>query len=74
MTNLPVVGSKERVIGVVRDGQITIENSNGFVIDWVRYNPEHLEGLAIKIAELITDARDTGFAQGQKHIRTALGL
>ena len=74
MTNLPIKGTKEKVIGVVSEGQITIENSNGFIIDWVRYNPDYLEGLATIIADLITDARDTGFAQGQAHVRAALGL
>ena len=74
MTNLPVKGSAERVVGAVYDGQISIENSNGFRIVYVYFNPAYLEGLADTIATLITDARDTGFAQGQKHVRDALGI
>ena len=74
MTNLPVKGGEEKVIGVERDGHIQIINSNGFLITDLTYSPNYLQGLATTIATLITDARDTGFEQGRKSIRDALGI
>lgn len=74
MVNLPIKGTEERVIGAVFNGQMQIENSNGYVITRIHYNPNYLCGLADTIATLITEARDQGFKQGQAHVRAALGL
>jgi hypothetical protein len=75
MVNLPIKGSNERVEGqIISNGQIQIANSNGYVIEQVHYNPNNLESLASQVARLVTEARDAGFAQGQAHVRSALGL
>lgn len=74
MTNLPIKGSEDRIVGVVRNGQIQIENTDGYIIKRVHFNPEYLEGIASTIALLMTEARDAGFRQGQQHVRRALGI
>lgn len=74
MNNFPVKGSDERISGRALINTIQIENSNGYIIETIRYNPNDMQGLAASIAHLLTEARDIGFKQGQEHVRKALGL
>lgn len=74
MVNFPTKESGDRIVGYAKDGCIQIENTNGYVIELIDYNPEYMQGLAGRIANLLTEARDIGFKQGQEHVRKALGL
>jgi hypothetical protein len=75
MTNLPRRSCKERTTASVHKWGIQIENSNGFVI-WRIPLGDGFDraGLGRTIAALVEAAIDSGFKQGQEHVRNALGF
>ena len=68
MNNIPVKGSEDRITCELIENGYRFLNSSGYIISDVMANDTY------KLAALLTYARDRGFAQGQKHVRSALGI
>lgn len=77
VVNLPTKGSKERLVGVVKDYGYRIQLPDGLevcIIPNASATGLGEQGVANSIAQAIEYARDRGFDQGVASVRAALGL